>query len=104
MKRISIGYKPASAVQVGTIVVQGNLVGVAKGNISANVTGQLMVTGVVRAPKATGVSTAMSVGELVYWDAATGEVTLTVGTNVLVGKVVHAAGDNDHFVRVLLTP
>ena len=103
MKRSTIGYKPTADIQHGTIVVQGALVGVAKGNISANTTGQLVVTGVIRAPKANGASTALSVGNLVYWDAVTGEVTLTVGTNVLVGKVVHAAGDNDHFVRVLLT-
>ena len=50
----SIDYTPGAAVAAGDVVVQGDLVGVAKLDIPANVLGALAVTGVFDFPKATG--------------------------------------------------
>ncbi len=99
-----IDYTPGAAVAAGDVVVQGELVGVAKQPIAANVLGALAVDGVFDFPKATGGGTAISAGANVYWDEAE-QVAKTddeTGANKLIGKTVAAAGDNDATVRVRL--
>jgi len=101
----SIDYTPVAAVAAGDVVVQGELVGVAKVDIPANALGALAVTGVFDFPKATGVGTAITVGVNVYWDEANTVATTNDGTgaNKLLGKVVKAAGDNDATVRARMS-
>jgi len=101
----SVDYTPGSAVTAGDVVVQGELVGVAKVDITANALGALAVTGVFDFPKATGESTAITAGAKVYWDAGDGEAKEDdeSGANKLIGKVVKAAGDDDATVRVRLS-
>ena len=55
-----INYTPGAAVAAGDVVVQGDLIGVAKQPIAANVAGALAVDGVFDFPKATGVGTAIA--------------------------------------------
>ena len=100
----SIDHTPGSAVAAGDVVVQNELVGVAKLDIEANKLGALAVQGVFDFPKATGVGTAISAGANVYWDVADVEAKedSETGANKLIGKVVAAAGDNDATVRVRL--
>jgi len=100
----SIDYTPGSAVAAGDVVVQGELVGVAKTPIAASARGALAIAGVFDFPKATGASTAIAAGAKVYWDVGDTEAKEDdeSAANKLIGKVVAAAGDNDATVRVRL--
>ena len=53
----SIDYTPSADVTAGDVVVQEDLVGVAKFDIASGVLGALAVEGVFDFPKATGVGT-----------------------------------------------
>ena len=101
----AIDYTPGAVVAAGAVVVQGDLVGVAKLDIPANVQGALAVDGVFDFPKATGVGTAIAAGATVYWDEADQEAKTDseTGANKLIGKTVAAAGDNDATVRVRMS-
>ncbi len=100
----SIDYTPSSAVTAGDVVVQGELVGIAKLDIEADRQGALAVEGVFDLPKATGVSTAITAGAKVYWDAgdSVAKTDDESGSNKYIGKTVAAAGDDDETVRVKL--
>lgn len=100
-----IDYTPASAVAAGAVVVQADLVGVAKTPIAANAAGALAVTGVFEVPKATGTGSAIAAGATVYWDVADQQAKTDSesGANKLLGKTVKAAADADATVRVRLS-
>ena len=101
----SIDYTPTADVAPGDVVVQGELVGVAKRPIPANTLGALSVVGVFDFPKATGASTAIAVGSKVYWNATT-KLASTAdggGANKLIGKTTKAAADADATVTVRLS-
>ncbi len=101
----SIDYTPSSDVAAGDVVVQGDLVGVAKLDIKANVLGALAVAGVFDFPKATGVGSGITAGSKVYWDAAekVAKTSDETGANKLIGKTAKAAGDSDAKVRVRMS-
>ncbi len=101
----SIDYTPGADVAAGDVVVQGDLVGIAKSPIAASALGALAVTGVFDFPKATGGGTAVSAGATVYWDVADSEAKTDdeSGANKLIGKTVKAAADADATVRVRLS-
>jgi len=100
----SIDYTPGSDVSAGDVVVQGDLVGVAKLDIAANTLGSLAVAGVFDFPKASG-DGGISAGAKVYWDDASDVATASDGggANKLIGKAVAAAGDTDTTVRVRMS-
>ena len=97
-----VDYTPESDVTAGSVVVQGELVGVANLDIPAGKLGALTVSGVFDFPKATGEITA---GANVYWDAAEGEAGTDddSGANKLIGKAVKTAASGDSTVRVRLS-
>lgn len=99
----AIDYIPSADVGAGDIVVQSDLIGVAKRDIAANKLGALAITGVFDFPKATGASTAIAAGVKLYFDATEQVATATVGTNKQIGKTVAAAGDDDETVRAYLS-
>ncbi len=99
----SVDYTPAAAVAAGDVVVQGDLVGVAKVDIAADALGALAVTGVFDFPKATGVGTGITAGTILYWDDTNDQATSTATGNKQIGKCVKAAGDDDAAVRVKLS-
>jgi len=101
----SIDYTPAADVSAGDVIVQGELVGVAKLDIKASTLGALAVTGVFDFPKATGVSSGIAAGAEVYWDATAVQATTdsAVGVNKRIGRTIGAAGDNDATVRVRMS-
>lgn len=102
-----VDYTPSADVAVGTVVVQGQLVGVAVAPLPAGRKNSIAVKGVFDFPKATGTGTAITAGAKVYWDATNKVVTTAAGTggvNVYVGKVVLAAADGDALVRAILAP
>jgi predicted RecA/RadA family phage recombinase len=99
----SIDYTPTADVAAGDVVVQGDLVGVAKQPILANQLGALAVKGIFDFAKATGAGTALAVGTIVYWNNATKVATATAAGNKQIGKVVKAAADSDVTVRVRMS-
>lgn len=103
----SIDYTPASGgadVSAGDVVVQNDLVGIAKLDIASGSLGTLAVTGVFDLPKAVGAATAIGAGLTVYWDAGNSVATTNpaAGANKLIGKTTAAAGDAAAAVRVRL--
>ena len=100
-----IDYTPGAAVAAGDVVVQGDLVGVAKQPIAANALGALAVSGVFDFPKATGAGSGIAAGATVYWDVADVEAKTDseTGANKLIGKTTVAAGDDDATVRVRMS-
>jgi len=98
----SIDYTPGADVAAGDVVVQNDLLGVAKLDIAANTLGALAVTGVFDVPKATGAGTAIGAGAKVYWNATAKQATTTATGNKYLGKTVKAAVDADATVRVRL--
>lgn len=86
-----------TAVDAGDVVVENELIGIAKSPIAANTTGTLAVSGVFRVKKATGVT--YSKGNLVYWNATTGATKVT--TDTLMGVAIKDAGA-ELYVDVLL--
>jgi len=98
----TIDYTPSADVAAGQVVVQGDLIGVAKTPIKANVLGALATEGIFDFPKATGGGSGIAVGITVYWDATNFVATATAGSNKLLGKTTVAAADADAIVRVRL--
>ena len=101
----AIDYTPVAAVAAGDVVVQGELIGVAKIDIAANTLGALAVEGVFDFPKATGASTALTTGTDVFWDAAASEATsnAAAGANKKIGRVVMDAVAADALVRIRMS-
>ena len=98
----SIDYTPSGAVAAGDVIVQGDLVGVAKNAIAANVKGALSVAGVFAFPKATTSTSALTVGTKVYWNDSSDIVSTSSGDGKYIGKVVKAAAAADTTVDVLM--
>ncbi|MGC9455254.1 MAG: DUF2190 family protein [Phycisphaerae bacterium] len=99
----AIDYTPGADVAAGAVVVQDELIGVARTPIAAHALGSLAVVGVFDFPKATGGGTAITVGALCYWDAINQRATTTAEGNKLLGKSVKAAADADETVRIRLS-
>lgn len=99
----SIDHTPAANVAAGDVVVQGDLVGIAKLDIPADTLGSLSVTGIYDVPKIGGPGMAMTTGTKLYWDSANKYATPTEIDGKYMGKAVADAGDNDATVRVKLT-
>ena len=97
-----IDYTPGADVAAGDVVVQGDLIGVAKRAISANTLGSLSTEGVFDFPKAAGAGTAITAGTKVYWDPALSQATGTAGALKYLGKTTKDAADDDTTVRVRL--
>jgi predicted RecA/RadA family phage recombinase len=98
----SVDYIPGADVAAGDVVVQGDLVGVAKLDIAANRLGSLAVEGIFDFPKATAGGSGIAAGTVVYWDATNKQATATSTGNKQLGRVVLAAADADTTVRVRL--
>ena len=98
----SIDYTPVLAVDAGDVIVQDEMVGVAKLDIAAGALGALAVSGVFDFPKSTGSSSAIVAGDNCYWDASSEVATATASTHKLIGKAVAAAADDDATVRILM--
>jgi predicted RecA/RadA family phage recombinase len=100
----TIDYTPGADVSAGDVIVQGELVGVAKLDIATGTLGALAVMGVFDVPKAAGVGEAIAAGAKVYWDVADGvaKEDAEAGANKYLGKTVAPAGDDDAVVAVRL--
>jgi len=101
----SIDHTPAADVGAGEVVVQGELVGVAKLDIPAGVLGALAVSGVFDFPKEVGGEKVFDAGVEVYWDEANqlADTDPAGGANKRIGRSIAAAGDGDAVVRVRMS-
>ena len=101
----SIDYTPNADVAAGDVVVQSDLVGIAKLDITANELGALAVSGVFDVAKEGGVGVTFAVGDKAYWDDGNDFAVATdgAGANKLLGKAVAAAADADTTVLVRLS-
>ena len=105
----AVDYTPGADVKSGDVVVQGDLVGVAKLDIQTGKLGALAVTGLFDFPKATGGGSAITAGAKVYWNADDELATTDADDGgspatpyPYIGKTVKAAADDDALVRVRL--
>jgi len=99
-----INYTPAADVDVGAVVVQEDLIGIATADITADEVGVLDIEGVFDVAKDTGSGTAIDAGTIVYWDETNEVVTTESSGNIYMGKTIEDAEDDDETARVKLTP
>ena len=99
----AIDYTPGADTPAGTVVVQGDLVGVTRVDLKAGQLGALAVEGVFEFPKATTAGTGFTAGQLAYWDNTNDVATKTATGNKLIGKAVRAAAEADATVRIRLS-
>jgi|GEM_PF-192836 len=105
----SLDYTPGADVTAGDVVIQENIVGVAKSDIDSGDLGSLAISGVFDVVKAE--EAFATVGANVYWDAdgnpyggtaGAGAATATPTGNTWMGFVLVAAESTDSTVRILL--
>lgn len=98
----AIDYTPSSDLAAGTVVVIGDLIGVARTPLVADQLGSLAVSGVFDVVKQSGV--ALAAGAIAYWNNTTKVAVATDGSgaNKRLGKVVVAALAGDATVRIRL--
>jgi len=101
----AIDHIPASDVSAGDVIVQGELVGVARLDIKAGALGALAVEGVFAFPKATGSGEALLTGTDVFWNESVEQATddSASGANKKIGRVVADSADADATVRVRMS-
>lgn len=101
----AIDHVPGADVGAGDVVVQGELVGVAKMDIMAETLGALHVSGVFDFPKATGSGTGFAAGVKAYWDDTANVATEDAagGVNKYLGKTTVEAGDDAAAVSIRLS-
>lgn len=101
---VAVDYTPGAAVTAGDVVIQGQLVGVAKRDIAANELGALHTSGVFDFLKEAAL--AITDGARVYWNDSGNTATTdgAGGARKLLGYAVKAAGASDATVRVQLGP
>lgn len=99
----ALDYTPVADTPAGSVVVQGDLVGVTRVDLKAAQLGSIAVTGVFEFPKAVGVGSAIPIGTATYWDAANQVATKTASGNKLIGKSIKATVDADTVVRVRIS-
>ena len=102
-----IDYTPGGAVVAGQVVVQANLVGIAKTAIAANTLGALSVSGIFDVEQN---AEAIPAGAAVYWDdngtpvggTATGCATATASGNTFMGFCQALTANTDATARIAL--
>jgi len=98
----AVDFIPTADVAAGSIVVQGDLVGITKRDIKAGSLGSIAVEGVFDIPKDPALAIEFEAGTKVYVDEDGIVSADDVGTTYL-GKVVADAAATDSFVRVRLS-
>ncbi len=95
-----VDFTPVADVPAGSVVIQGDLVGITKRDVKANTLGGLAVEGVFDIVKVT--ADVINAGAKVYWKADDETVVTTASGNKLVGKAIATAGAGTTTVRVLM--
>jgi predicted RecA/RadA family phage recombinase len=97
-----IAHTPGANVAQGAVVVQADLVGVAKRAIAANTLGALSVRGVFNIDKLS--TDVVAAGAILYWDVANSRATITAASHKVFGRAVTAAGNGATKVLAVLNP
>ncbi len=104
----SIDYTPAADVAAGDVVVQNDLVAIAKLDIKAGELGSLATTGVFALPKA---EVEIDTGQKIYLDAdgdpvggevGSGAMTTVATGNIYCGKAIFDAASDEQNVTIRL--
>ena len=95
----SIDYRPDTPVAAGDVIVQDNLIGIARLDIAAGTLGSLAVVGVFDVVKD---NSAVIAGTAVYWTADAKKATTAKTGNQYLGKAIQDADASSETVRVLL--
>jgi predicted RecA/RadA family phage recombinase len=93
-------------VTSGQGALSGVTFGIATTDVANGAVGQFLTQGTVDLPKATGASTNVALGGLVYWDNAARLATGVASGNTKIGTLAQtvAAGTADAAIRVRLVP
>jgi len=86
-------------IPAGTVIVQGNLIGITKVDLKAGCLGAVAVVGVYAVVKG---AIAVSVGSKIYWDDTAKQAVLEASGNALLGVAVADAAVDDATVKVRL--
>ena len=86
-------------IPAGSVIVQGNLIGITKVDLKAGCLGAVAVVGVYAVVKG---AIAVSVGSKIYWDDTAKQAVLEASGNVLLGIAVAEAAVDDATVKVRL--
>ncbi|MGB7324404.1 MAG: DUF2190 family protein [Rubripirellula sp.] len=97
-----VDFTPDVDVPVGSLVIQGDLVGVTKRDLKADTLGSIAVEGVFDFPKDPADAETYTAGQKVY-ATNDGIVTEVPDGSVFLGKVVSDAAPTDNVVRVRLS-
>jgi predicted RecA/RadA family phage recombinase len=89
----------STAYTAGQLVTVGDLVGIAVNSNAVGGTATILLSGVVEVPKASG---AITFGQKLYHDPATGNVTTTAGVLKQAGFAVSAQAAGDLVVMLRL--
>lgn len=87
-------------VTSGDVVIVGSIIGVANGDTASGDPVDLDVVGVFRLPKVSAL--AISQGDVLYYDSATGLVNKTASGNTKIGVAIEAAANPSADVAVRL--
>lgn len=90
-----------AAVQSGGVVIAGAIVGVAQIDADVGADVDVDTVGVWDLPKVSAL--AVSLGDVIYWDAAAGLANKTSASNTKLGVAVAAAANPSGTVRVRLS-
>lgn len=97
----AVDFTPDADLPAGSVVVQGELVGITKHDSKANSLGAICVEGVFDVDKDPTAS--ISAGARVYWDATNNQAVTVATGNKLLGKAILAAGVDTTAVRLRLS-
>ncbi|WP_413431562.1 DUF2190 family protein [Crateriforma spongiae] len=97
-----VDFTPDVDVSVGSIVIQGDLVGITRRDLPADTLGSIAVEGVFDIPKDPADAETYSAGQKIY-ATTDGIVTEVADGTFYLGKVVSDAEATDNFVRVRLS-
>jgi len=89
-------------VAAGDVVLIGNQVGVALGDIADGAIGEVAIEEVFEVPKNN--SLVVSQGDILYWDATDEEMNKTEADNYLAGIAVAAAAETATTVKMKISP
>lgn len=84
-----LDYTPGTAVAAGEVIVQGALVGIAGRDIAAGELDALALTGIFDVFKLS--TDAVTVGQVLYWDAGNNRATTTASTHKRLGLATAAS-------------
>lgn len=90
-----------STVAANAVVKVGQIIGMSIAAAASGESVEVAVKGVFEFPCAS--AAVIAVGDLLYWDAADGELNKTASGNTLVGYATSAAGNGVTVVDVKLT-